>query len=131
MLDTTAIDRWLSGYLKAWAGDARDDIDSLFAPDARYFTAPFRDPYVGRDAIAEWWIGQEDSKIRWTFDYDIVAAEGGRYVVRGVTTYPDGLDEPGTPEVFDNIWLITLTDDGTASEFIEYWMLRDLAHGSG
>jgi len=124
MLDTTAIDRWLSAYRAAWSTDAPEDIKALFTPDARYFTAPYRIPRVGADAIAEWWASQGNSAMRWTFEYDILAREGSLQVVRGVTTYPDGLDESGGAEVYDNIWLVTLTDDGFASEFVEYWMLR-------
>jgi hypothetical protein len=126
VLDTTEIDRWLQDYLKAWRTDAPDDIVALFEPDARYFTAPFREPCIGHAAITEWWVGQENSTVAWTFDYDIVAAEGRLYVVRGVTTYPEGFEnDPTAPEVFDNIWLVTLSDAGKASEFIEYWMQRD------
>src|SRR5665647_1022860 len=125
MLDTTAIDRWLEDYLKAWRTDAPDEISALLAPDARYFTAPFREPYLGRAAIVEWWVGQENSTIPWTFDYEIVAVEGSLYVVKGVTAYPEGFEnDPAAPEVFDNIWLVTLSDDGTATEFVEYWMQR-------
>lgn len=124
MLDTTAIDDWLSGYLKAWSSDAPEDVAALFEPDARYFSAPFRAPYVGREAIVEWWVGRGDSAIPWTFEYEVVAIEGALHVVRGVTTYLDGIETPCVPEVFDTIWLVTLSGEGKASEFVEYWMLR-------
>ncbi len=124
MLDTTAIDLWLAAYLKAWRSDSPEDIVALFESHARYFTAPFREPYVGHDAIVTWWTGQGDSAVAWSFDYDVIATNGPLYVIKGVTTYPDGSDDPGTPETFDNIWLVTLTENGTASEFVEYWMLR-------
>jgi uncharacterized protein (TIGR02246 family) len=123
-MDTTAIDSWISAYEKAWRSDAPEDIAALFEPDASYLTAPFRDPYVGRDAIATWWIGQQDSAIPWTFDCDVLAIEGPLHVVKGVTTYPMGGDGRSKPEVYDNIWLVTLAASGRATEFVEYWMLR-------
>jgi len=124
-LDTTAIDRWLSAYLRAWRSDSPDDVAGLFEPDARYFTEPFRDPHVGHEAIIAWWIGHGDSAIPWTFDYDVLAIEGPLHVVRGVTTYPKGGDGTSEAEVDDNIWLVTLTSSGRASEFVEYWMQRE------
>jgi hypothetical protein len=55
-----------------------------------------------------------------------VTAEGSLYVVKGVTVYPDCFEnDPAAPEVFDNIWLVTLSEDGAATEFVEYWMQRD------
>jgi hypothetical protein len=125
MLDTTGIDAWLADYLKAWRSDDPADIAALFEPDARYFTAPWRDPYVGSDAIVRWWVGQENSELPWSVDYDVVATQSGTYVVRGVTNYPLGTDRAGVPEVYDNIWLVPLGGSGGASEFTEYWMLRD------
>jgi hypothetical protein len=124
VLDTKMIDRWLSAYLKAWWSDSPNDIAELFEPDARYFTEPFRDPHVGREAIVEWWVGNGDSAVSWTFDHEVLAAEGPLFVVKGVTTYPHGGDGVGESEVYDNIWLVTLEDSGRASEFVEYWMQR-------
>ena len=123
-MDTTEIDLWLSAYLKAWSTDAPDDIRALFEPDARYRTAPFREPYVGYVAIVPWWVGQHDSAVPWSFEYEVVAREGQLYVVKGVTTYPEVPGSDEAAEVFDNIWLVTLSESGRAGEFVEYWMLR-------
>ncbi len=125
MIDTTAIDRWLEAYQVAWRTDAPEDIAALFAPDARYFTAPFRTPKAGVDEIVAWWVGQENSIIPWRFTCDVFAREGDRCVVRGVTGYPEGFEPGDAAETYDNIWLVTLDAEGRATEFIEYWMLRD------
>lgn len=122
MTDTTAIERWLEGYVTAWETDAPEDIAPLFATDASYYATPYSMPHVGVDAIVTWWIGQENSKVPWTFVYDVVAREGDLYVVRGVTRYPEGF-ESDKPKVYYNIWLVTLNEEGRAAEFVEYWML--------
>ena len=124
MLDTKTIERWLSAYLKAWRSDSPNDIAELFESDARYFTEPFRDPRVGREAIVEWWVGNGDSAVPWAFEHEVLAGEGPLFVVKSVTTYPQGGDGVGEPEVYDNIWLVTLEESGRASEFVEYWMER-------
>ncbi len=126
MIDMARIEEWLGLYLVAWRTDDPDDIARLFTEDACYYTAPFREPYRGKDDIVAWWIGQEDSKIPWTFDHEVIAQEGDLYVIRGVTCYPDGVSaERSAPEVYHNLWLVTLTADGRASEYVEYWMEAD------
>jgi ketosteroid isomerase-like protein len=43
--------RWAERYGRAWrAGDA-EAAASLYAPDAHYRSAPFRDPHPGRDGV--------------------------------------------------------------------------------
>jgi heat shock protein HslJ len=126
MIDFARIEEWLEQYKAAWKTDDPGDIARLFTEDARYYTAPYRDPYQGRAAIVTWWIGQGDSKIPWEFDYEVIAQEGDLYVVRGVTRYPQGGSiEGGAPEVYHNLWLVTLTADGRASDYVEYWMEAD------
>ncbi len=123
MSDTTAIDRWLEAYRRAWQTDLRDDIERLFTDDVRYYTAPYAEPLEGREEVAAYWLGEEESAIAWTFEAQVLAREGGLNVVRAVTTYPGGTKGAGTAEVFHNLWLVTLASDGRASEFVEYYML--------
>lgn len=131
MMETTAIDRWIERYLTAWDSDAPDDIAALFAPDAQYYTAPFRTPHTGVDEIIRFWIENGDSAVPWTFECDVVAREGNLYVIRGVTTYPEGGDVVREKaEVYVNLWLVTLDADGRATEFIEYWMEDDTAESA-
>ena len=131
MIETTAIDRWLEKYLTAWDSDAPDHIAALFAPDAHYYTAPFRTPYAGIDEIVHFWVENGDSKIPWTFEYEVVAREGNLYVIRGVTTYPEGGDVGREKaEIYCNLWLVTLDGDGRATEFVEYWMEDDTAESA-
>lgn len=123
MDDARAIDRWLKDYQAAWASSK--GVAALFTPDARYFTAPYRPPLLGAEAIERWWISQGEDGLSWTFEYEVLAVDGPLHVVRGTTTYPDTTDPDGRPQVYHNLWLITLAPGGGASEFVEYWMLAE------
>lgn len=123
MSDTDRIEAWLADYSHAWETDSREDVDRLFTDDVRYFTSPYAEPLVGRDAVAAFWLGEKESGIPWTFEPEVVAREGDLFVVRAVTQYPEGTSDADAPEVFHNLWLVTLADDGRASEFVEYYML--------
>ena len=115
------IERWVEGYLRAWATDAPDDIESLFTEDARYFTEPYAEPWEGRDAIVREWIERGDSGLEWTFEHEVVVESDGIAVIRGLTYYP-GKDPDDPGQTYHNIWIIRTAPDGRANEFTEFWM---------
>ena len=126
MIDRGPIDAWLAACRRAWTTDERDQVAALFTPDVRYFTAPDREPMEGVDAVLSWWLEMKESALPWTFAPEVIAQDGGLYVVKAVTHYPQGEGEDrGTAETFSNLWLVTLAADGRASEFVEYFMLAE------
>jgi len=125
MIDTADIDRWLERYQAAWHTDDRQEIAALFTDDVRYSSPPHRPPLEGVDAVVDSWLRLRESSIPWTFEPEVIAREGDLYVVRAVTRYPEGTLRAQGPEVYHNLWLVTLTGDGRAREFIEYYVLAE------
>jgi ketosteroid isomerase-like protein len=117
MTDTRQrFDAWVQEYLQAWESNDPEDIGRLFSEEADYFTSPWRKPWRGRAPIVQGWLERKDPPGTWSFEYEVVTAEGSQGVVRGVTRY----DEPDPDYV--NLWLIRLDDTGRCDEFVEYWM---------
>jgi hypothetical protein len=108
---------WVNGYLRAWASNDPDDIGRLFTPDALYYTAPYREPWRGRERIVAGWLKRADAPGSWRFEYDVLGVMDDVGVVRGRTEYPGQ-----TPPGYGNLWLIRLDDDGRCAEFTEWWM---------
>lgn len=109
--------RWIEAYLSAWRSNDPDEIRALFAEEARYYTAPYRPPWVGHQAILDGWVERKDPPDSWSFEYRVVAEEDGTGVVEGITRYlPDG-------DVYSNLWLVDLDVDGRCPRFVEYFML--------
>jgi len=123
MIDENPIREWLAAYRHAWSTDDPDEVGALFSEDVRYLTAPYRPPLEGLAAVTDYWLGEREAGIPWSFEYQVLAQEGDLFVVRGVTTYPEGTSDADGPETFHNLWLVTLDADGRASEFVEYFML--------
>jgi uncharacterized protein (TIGR02246 family) len=119
-VDRSEVERWVEGYVRAWTTNDPDGIGRLFADDARYFTAPFREPWVGRDAIVAEWIDRKDEPGAWEFRSEVLGVDGDVAFVRGWTHYAATADEPETD--YSNLWVIRMGPDGRASEFIEWWM---------
>jgi ketosteroid isomerase-like protein len=121
MIEETRIRDWLAAYHHAWTTDDPGEIARLFTDDVRYFTAPYRPPLEGSDAVAEYWLGERESEVAWSFEYQVLAQEGDLFVLRAVTTYPGGTRSADAPEVFHNLWLVTMDGD-RVSDFVEYYM---------
>ena len=115
-METTTLDAWVAGYVRAWASNDPADIAALFTEDAAYYTAPHREPWRGREAIVAGWLDRRDEPGDWTFRHEILAVAGDLGFVRGWTTYAD------PSQTYGNLWVVRLTSDGRAREFTEWWM---------
>jgi uncharacterized protein (TIGR02246 family) len=116
-MDTNTVDTWMRAYVKAWETNDPDDIAALFTEEARYFTAPHREPWVGRDGIVEGWLDRKDQQGEWDFRYEILTITDDLAYVRGWTIYHD----QATPS-YSNLWVLRFAEDGRCSEFTEWWM---------
>ena len=115
-MERNDVERWVDAYVRAWETNDPDQIEALFTEDARYYTAPHREPWSGREAIIEGWLSRKDEQGRWGFRYEVQDVVGSKAYVRGWTTYHDD------PPNYVNLWEVTLVGDGRCSEFVEWWM---------
>jgi SnoaL-like domain len=119
-VDREAVQDWVERYVRAWDSNDPQEIGALFTDAAEYYTAPFREPWRGRQGIVEGWLDRKDEPGDWAFRYEVMGIDGDMAFVQGWTEYPN--DEP--PK-YSNLWVIRLAADGRASEFIEWWMADD------
>jgi uncharacterized protein (TIGR02246 family) len=112
-MDRRDLEAWLTGYVRAWTTNDPADIAGLFTEDAEYYTAPYRQPWRGRDAIVAGWLQKKDEEGEWKFRSEVLAIADDLGFVRGWTDYVD--------ESYSNLWVIRLRD-GRCSEFTEWWM---------
>jgi ketosteroid isomerase-like protein len=118
-MDEATVRDWVDRYVAAWSSNEPDDIAALFTDDARYFTAPHRDPWAGVDAIVRGWLGRKDEQGDWSFRYDVLTLAGPLAFVTGTTDYRS------EGKSYSNLWILRLTDDGRCEEFTEWWMEVD------
>jgi ketosteroid isomerase-like protein len=118
VIDDRLLAEWMEGYVRAWESNARDDIAPLFAEDAVYFTAPWREPWRGREGIVAGWLDRRDQQGNWSFRWEPLLIVDDLAVVTGETTYR----REGT--TYSNLWVMRFDDAGRCSEFTEWWMLQ-------
>ena len=119
-MNSEQLEAWVAGYVRAWETNEPAEIGRLFAEDAVYFTAPFREPLRGREAIAADWIERKDEPGTWTFDHEILAVCDDIGFVQGRTDYAATADGPAT--TYSNLWVVQLDAAGACTAFTEWWM---------
>jgi uncharacterized protein (TIGR02246 family) len=133
--------RWVEAYRAAWVTNDANDIAALFTENAVYeFRPNDPDPWRGRDAIVAGWLEAKDAPEDWKFNFTVlgtinptVVNEFGMEVVAAPTAVVQGVTEYFNDDrpTYENLWLITLDDEGRASHFTEWFMVRmDSAIGS-
>lgn len=54
------IHTWIKGYVLAWNFNNPEHIGRLFAAQARYYTAPYRAHWEGRQQVIAGWLSRKD-----------------------------------------------------------------------
>ena len=119
-----ALASWVFRYVQAWASNDAEAVGALFSDDARYFRAPYGDPWVGREAIVAGWLEHKDEPGSWGFRFEILAVDEPVGFVRGWTEYRD---EPN----YSNLWVVRLDEAGECTEFTEWFMAEPESGGAG
>jgi hypothetical protein len=130
-MDRDTAQTWLDDYVAAWKSYDRDAIAALFARDVAYRYHPYDEPLVGRDAVVDSWLGENDADGASTRDapdtydahYTPYAVDGDTLVATGTSVYQDHPDGPVT-HTFDNCFLVRFDDEGRCVEFTELYMER-------
>ena len=115
-VDRGHLSAWIDRYVVAWEANRPEDIADLFTEDARYFTAPHREPWEGRDGIIDGWLARKDEPGDWSFRWEIRAVCDDIGFVRCWISYPQEEHD------YSDLWEVTLDDEGRCSEFVEWWM---------
>ena len=108
--------RWIERYEGAWRTAGTDGLAELFTEDASYRTAPFREPYVGLEAIAAMWERErEGPDEQFEMRSDVIAVDGDTAVVRVEVRYA------GPPALeYRDLWIMRFADDGRCRWFEEW-----------
>jgi len=117
---------WLDRYVSAWRANERGPIEDLFTEDAVYRYRPYGEDEhasIGREAIVEAWLDEQDAPDSWSAEYRPFAVDGDRAVATGWSRY---LATESQPErTYHNVFLMRFAPDGRCSEFTELYMLEE------
>ena len=110
---------WLVRYVEAWRSQDPAAIGELFASDATYSYRAGTRVVIGRDAIVEAWLA-EDESAPWDAHYEPLAVDEEVHVSIGWTRDLDASGE--VIDEFSNIFVCRFDDAGRCVSFTEWWM---------
>lgn len=129
VLEVVAVpaDQWIERYRQAWETADADEVVDLFTPDASYRSSVFREPYLGRDAIRQYWQRgagtQREVAVR--MGQPIITED--RVAVEWWTTMID----PEEGEItLPGCLLLRFATDGRCQDLWEYWQVQPGRQGS-
>ena len=112
---------WIERYRRAWETADADEIVALFTPDAWYWSSVFREPFVGHEAIRDYWLrgagAQREVAVR--MGQPIISAS--RVAVEWWTTMIDPDDGEIT---LPGCLLLRFAPDGRCQDLWEYWQVQ-------
>jgi hypothetical protein len=116
MIDRPSVDAWVQAYEEVWRTPGTNRLAELFAADATYRMAPFREPQRGLDAISRLWEAERAGPDEaFTMTFEIVAVDHPRAVIRLDVHYG-----PPTGEHWRDLWILEFDADGRCGSFEEW-----------
>jgi uncharacterized protein (TIGR02246 family) len=120
-MDADGFRAWLDAYFAAWVSNDPDEVAALFSEDARYWTGPFVEPWVGRDVITKRWTGGGKEDVE--HSSEVLGVEGDV----GVAHWSVRTRGPGAAVIveMDGILVITFDEQGRCREHREWFASRE------
>lgn len=116
-MDDTWAKEWLDAYGEAWRTRDDESLGDLFAPDAVYWSHPFRPPLVGVEAIREYWRDVTSTQEELDLQFGKPLVIGNRVVVEWWAQMRDDGREVTLPGCL----LMRFRPGGRCQELREYW----------
>jgi hypothetical protein len=124
-MNASNLDQWLERYGRAWADRNPLAAKGLFSPGAEYHETPFDPPFIGREAIGEYWADVPRSQADITFQSRVLAVfdrTGIAHWHAAFTRVPSGRRVE-----LDGVFVLTFDEGGSCTELREWWHRRESA----
>ena len=123
MIDRKAAAEWLDQYVAAWKSYDPNAIGALFSHDVRYYFEPYADPVIGRKAVVQAWLDNQDAPNTWEAHYEPIAVDGQTVIANGFSRY---FEEDGVTfaDEWDNIFVLRFDEHGQCFEFCDWYMKK-------
>jgi uncharacterized protein (TIGR02246 family) len=105
--------QWIERYRRAWETADAEEVVDLFTPDASYRSSVFREPYLGRDAICQYWRRGAGTQHE-------VAVRMGRPNITAVEWWTTMIDPDEGEITLPGCLLLRFATDGRCQDLWEY-----------
>lgn len=115
---------WLEGYFTAWKTNQRELLNRLFADEAIYYSGPFKEPNVGRQAIVNGWLANPPPE-GFQYTYSPIAISDDTGVTHWNARYHSE-QKSGVLIEIDGILVIKFDVQGQCIEHKEWFVTRKI-----
>lgn len=125
METTEALSAWIDGWARGWRDHDTEPIIALYADDAVFVSAPFREPLRGGAGAAEYaaWAFADEAAVELWFAEPVVGEDRAAVPYWAIIRGHDGRDS-----TLAGVSAIRFGPDGRVAEQRDYWMIaEDLA----
>ena len=125
LIVTMTPEEWIQRYARAWETANSDEIVDLFTADAIYQSNVFREPYLGKESIRQYWqrVAGSQRNVKVRMGRPIIAQD--RVAVEWWTTMIDPNDGEIT---LPGCLLLRFRSDGRCEDLWEYWEIKSGIH---
>jgi hypothetical protein len=123
-VEKTVVVDWLKAYVKAWETYSPQAIGDLFTDNATYSFHPYDELVVGRQAIVDSWLKDQDAPGTFEANYKPIAVDGDVAVVNGRSRYFKDSSRSEVTKEWDNIFVIEFDRHGRCRSFREWYVAR-------
>lgn len=114
-MDRRRVERWLTGYERAWRAPGTEALAELFTSDVTYVVSSWAEPVDGLEALAARWESErQGSDEPFRMQVDVLAVEMETAVVRV------DVDDAPAGTARRNLWVLTFTAGGRCARFEEW-----------
>ena len=114
-------EEWIERYRRAWETADADEVVDLFTPDASYRSSVFRQPFLGREAIRQYWLRGAGTQREVAVRMGRPVETAARMAVEWWTTMID----PEEGEItLPGCLLLRFASDGRCRDLWEYWQVQ-------
>jgi hypothetical protein len=117
MAERATVDRWVAEYMRCWREKDADGVAELFTENALYRSSPFREPFVGRAAIRNYWGRATGTQVGIHVEAGVPVCDGNRASVEWWATWATD----GVPTTLPGCLMLRFAPDARCEELREYW----------
>lgn len=121
-LTAESLEQWLASYGEAWEARSARKAGKIFTDDATYRESPYDAPFVGKQAIKDYWsrVTKDQKDIKFTSK--VLAVSGNTGIAHWHAEFTQA--SSGAKVTLDGIFVLEFAESGLCKKLEEWWHVK-------
>lgn len=121
-LTVESLEQWLASYGEAWESRSARKAGKIFTDDATYRESPYDAPFVGKQAIKDYWAGVTKDQKDIDFTSKVLAVSGDTGIAHWHAEFTQA--SSGAKVALDGIFVLEFAENGLCKKLEEWWHFK-------